>query len=333
MKIQDAIEGFLIDRSSAKCSPPTLRWYRYKLSMFAGAMERQGVTEIEQLRVQQLRAFVLELQETVADTNNPYKPARADGAKLSDLTVRGFVQVIKTFCKWLYMEELLEEDPSLRLRRPKTRSYVIKTFSAANIEDMLAECDRRSHIGFRDYTIILLFCDTGIRLGELCKLRVDNVHISTGGESSYIKVLGKGDKEREVGLSPAVAKTMWKYMTVHRQVKESPEKRVFIGRYGKPITSPGVQAMLRTIKRKVGLEGLRVSPHTFRHTFSNMYVEAGGKVERLSRELGHSKIVVTEQYLKQFSSHSARDEHDKFSPVQNLNLGKRRGAKDGREKA
>ena len=177
MKISDAIEGFLIDRASSKCSAPTLKWYRYKLSMFQAAMEKQDVLHIEKMKTQHFRAFALELQETVADSNNPYKPTRADGAKLSDLTVRGFVQVIKTFCKWLYMEELLDEDPSLRLRRPKVGSYVIRTFTAKDIEDMLAACDRRTHLGFRDYAIILLLCDTGIRLGELCKLQLEDVQM------------------------------------------------------------------------------------------------------------------------------------------------------------
>lgn len=327
MKITDAIEGFLLDRATAKCSAATLRWYRYKLRMFADAMAKSNVTDIEGIKVAHLRAFIMELQSTIADANNPYKPARKDGVKLSDLTVRGFVQVIKTFCKWLYMEELLDEDPSLRLRRPKVASYMIRTFTAQNLEDMLGACDRRSHLGFRNYTIILLLCDTGIRLGELCNLRVDDFHLGVGGDDSYISVFGKGKKERKVGMSAPVAKCLWKYVSVHRQGDDSKETHLFLGRTGKPLASPAVQDMLKQIKLRIGLEGVRVSPHTFRHTFSTLYMKSGGKLERLSRELGHSKLVVTEEYLKQFGSESALADHEQFSPVRLLNLEKRTSPK------
>jgi site-specific recombinase XerD len=325
MKITDAIEGFLLDRSTAKCSAPTLRWYRYKLRMFADAMAKAGVTDIEGIKIQHLRAFILELQSTVADANNPYKPARKDGAKLSDLTVRGFVQVIKTFCKWLYMEELLDQDPSLRLKRPKVAKYIIRTFTARDLEDMLGACDRRLHLGFRNYAIILLLCDTGIRLGELCNLRLEDFHLGVGDES-YISVFGKGRKERHVGVSALVAKCLWKYISVHRQA-DGEETRLFVGRSGKPLAPSAVQDMLKQIKRRIGLEGVRVSPHTFRHTFSVLYMKSGGKLERLSRELGHSKLVVTEEYLKMFGSDSALADHEQFSPVRLLNLEKRAGTK------
>ncbi|MBA3822462.1 MAG: tyrosine-type recombinase/integrase [Ktedonobacterales bacterium] len=336
MKITDAIEGFLLDRSTAKCSAATLRWYRYKLHMFADAMAERGVTDIEGIKVHHLRAFILELQNTVADANNPYKPARKDGNKLSDLTVRGFVQVIKTFCKWLYLEELLAEDPSLRLKRPKVASYMIRPFTAQNIEDMLDACDRRTHLGFRNYAMILLMCDTGIRLGELCNLRHDDFHLGVGGDESYITVFGKGKKERKVGISPLVAKCLWKYTSAHRPSDNTKEQWVFLGKSGKPISATAVQQMLRQIKKEIGLEGVRVSPHTFRHTFSTLYMKAGGKLERLSRELGHSKLIVTEEYLKQFGSESALIDHERFSPIQMLHLEKRRPSSkdddDGRGK-
>lgn len=270
MRIADAIEGFLLDRSTAKCSLATLRWYRYKLRMFVVAMAKRDVTDIEAIKVQHLRTFVMELQSTVADVNNPYKPTRKDNEKLSDLTVRGFVQVIKTFCKWLFMEELLAEDPSLRLKRPKVAKYMIRTFTVQNLQDMLAECDRRSHLGFRNYTIILLLCDTGIRLGELCNMHLDDFHLGASGQESFITVFGKGSKERKVGISPAIAKCLWKYISVHRHATDNKESHLFIGHYGKALAAPAVQDMLKQIKRRIGLEGVRVSPHTFRHTFSTL---------------------------------------------------------------
>jgi site-specific recombinase XerD len=174
-------------------------------------------------------------------------------------------------------------------------------------------------LGYRDYTIILVLLETGIRISELCNLRVQNIH------ESYIRVIGKGDKEREVGLSPAVSKCLWKYVNKFRKVHDEKEDRVFINRYGVPLSPTGVDQLLDDIKERTGIENVRVSAHTFRHTFARIYLEQGGDIYKLSLLMGHSDIEVTQEYLKDFKKREARQGHDKFSAVNALGvLGKRR---------
>lgn len=327
MKISDAIEGFLLDRRP-QCSDDTMRWYKQKLGRWQRCMSAQEVASIEQITVGHLRAFIVEVQGTTADAENPYKPTKEDGSKISDLTVHGYAQVVKTFCHWLYLEELLERDPSARLAMPKVGKYVIKAFTVEHLEAMLSACDTHTLLGFRDYTMIALMADTGIRLGELTTLTMDNFYQVNSQGKSHIKVFGKGKREREVGISPQVAKLLWKYIRVHRLPHNPDEKRIFIGRYGQPIGKHGVEDMLQRVRDASGIDDVRCSPHTFRHTFSTMYLEQGGALEKLSRELGHSKVNVTEQYIKTLPLSVARQDHEEFSPIRKLKLYSRRPARE-----
>lgn len=323
MKIQDAIEGFLLDRRP-QCSDDTMRWYKQKLGRWQRYMEAQGVTAVEQITVGHLRAFIVEVARTIVDAENPYKPTVENGRSISDLTVHGYAQVVKTFCRWLYQEELLDKDPSARLAMPKVGKYVIKAFTVEHLEAMLGVCDISTPLGFRDYTLVALMADTGIRLGEIVTLTMDNFYQVNSQGKSHIKVLGKGKREREVEVSPQVAKLLWKYLRLHRHPKDPGERRVFLGRYGASLGRRGVEDAVSRLRDAAGIADVRCSPHTFRHTFSTMYLEQGGALEKLSRELGHSKMNVTEQYIKTLPLSVARQDHDEFSPIRKLKLNTRR---------
>ena len=88
--------------------------------------------------------------------------------------------------------------------------------------------------------------------------------------------------------------------------------------------------MIDRVRRASGVTDVRCSPHTFRHTFSTMYLEQGGAIEKLSRELGHSKVNVTEQYIKSLPLSVARQDHEEYSPIRKLRLMRRRRAADER---
>ena len=179
--------------------------------------------------------------------------------------------------------------------------------------------DLSTEVGFRDYLIILLLLDTGIRLSEISGLEVANVH------DSYIKVFGKGRKEREVGVHPDVSKLLWKYIHKYRKPKNIDEKILFLGTArsaGLPLGKGGVKQMVGRVKKVTGITDMRVSPHVFRHTFAKMYLKAGGDLFSLSREMGHSSVQITNVYLQDFNSSDARRHHATFSPINGLKLRK-----------
>jgi integrase/recombinase XerD len=321
MTIVDAIEGFLIDLRAKRRTQNTLRHYGHKLRIWSRWLsEEQGVTTIDQITITQLRAFIVYMEQVPATRHNPGRMEHEGDTKVTDRTVYSYAQVIKTFCGWLVREELLERDPSLRLAKPKVGKKMIASFTKEHLQAMFSACDLSSHLGFRDYTLMLTLIDTGMRNSEICGLEVDGVH------PDYVLVRGKGDKEREIGITPTTAKYLWKYLKVHRRPARPSETHVFLGRRGTPMTPSGIDQALYRIRDEIGLYDVRLSAHTFRHSFSRMWLEHGGELYSLSRLLGHSSVQVTEVYLREFQSRQARQHHNEFSPLANFHppRGKRR---------
>lgn len=310
MTIVDAIEGFLIDLRAKRRSPATLRHYEHKLRIWARWLgEEQSVTSIEKITIAHLRAFILYMEQVPATRHNPERIEREGDRKVTDRTVYSYAQVIKTFCGWLVKEELLDRDPSLRLAKPKAGKKVIASFTREHLQAMFAARDLSSHLGFRDYTLMLTLIDTGMRNSEICDLEVDGVR------TDHVLVRGKGDKEREIGITPTTAKYLWKYLKVHRYPARPEETHVFLGRRGMAMTPSGIDQALYRIRDEIGLYDVRLSAHTFRHSFARIWLEHGGELYSLSRLLGHSSVQVTEVYLREFRSRQARLHHNEFSPL------------------
>jgi integrase/recombinase XerD len=277
------------------------------------------------VKIVHLRQFIQLLMNTKSGENNPRMPTQEK--PLSAFTIRGYVRAVKVFFNWCVDEDLLDANPSMRLVQPKAPDYLIPTFTPEHIEKMLAACDQKTKEGFRNYVLLLVLLDTGMRVSELCGLRVNDVYVS-GASGAYVKVFGKGRKEREIGLHPEVGKLLWKYIQKHRHPTNRDETALFIGRYGEPLKIDGVRGLLDRVKKASGIEGVRVSAHTFRHTFAKFYLQRGGEVFKLSREMGHSTVQVTEIYLKDYRSSEARREHTSYSPIAEIDsVGKKRRRK------
>ena len=200
---------------------------------------------------------------------------------------------------------------------PKPEKRVIVAFTTEHLEKILRSFDLSTEMGFRDYVIVMLLLDTGMRLSEISGLTVDAVH------DDYVKVFGKGRQEREIGIYPEVSKLLWKYVHKYRHPLDPKEKALFLGR-GKPLGVNGFKLVVKRLKQATGISDVRVSPHTFRHTFAKMYLDQGGELFKLSRELGHSDIQVTKVYLEDFGSTEARRDHNSYSPLAGLQLNKQK---------
>ena len=297
----------------------TIVGYTQRLAVLVRLLsELCQVTELEKVKVVHLRMCVQHLLDVGAGSTQG-RPAVNGG--LDANTVRSYVRVWKTFFNWCYQEELIDVDVVARLRSPESVKKVIPAFTVEHIQKMLDTCDISTDLGFRNYVILLLFLDTGMRLSELVGLDVGDVH------EQFVKVLGKGRKEREIGIRPEVSKLLWKYAHKYRKPADPGEVALFIAQGGNRITVSAVKNILRVVKKESGIESVRVSAHTFRHTFAKWYLKYGGELFKLSRELGHSSIKITEIYLKDFDSTEARKDHNAFSPIASLDLGKKRRKK------
>lgn len=329
MDINEAIGHYLLHLRTRRCSPHTLVSYGYRLPHMAQLLlSLCGVAELEQVTVYHLRTCVQHLLTVPVEHRKSRRPP-ANGSTLSVSTVSTHIREWKSFFNWCYREELIEKNPVVRLEYPKGEDRVIDAFSTEQLQQMLDLFDLSTVEGFRNYVIVLLLLDTGIRRCEVVTLRVEDVH------ETYITVFGKGQKERQIGIYPELSTLLWKYIHKFRHPEKPDESMLFLsvgnGHAGKPFGRGGVSALMNRLKRITGIEDVRLSAHTFRHTFACMYLDAGGDLFSLSREMGHSDIRTTERYLKSFRSNNARKHHDAHSPLNRIQLrSQRRNGGTGR---
>jgi len=318
------IAHYILDCQARNRSVRTIEAYSNVLRLLSGLLKDLCfVDEIEGVTVLCLRQCVQHLltSEAYSHGASPFRRPKKD-KMLSVRSVHDYVLVWKAFFNWCYQEELIEKNPADRLKAPRLEKKVKETLSSEELQKMLDSCDLSTDVGFRDYTILSVMADTGLRLSELAGLRVADVH------SGYIKVFGKGRKEREIGVHPEVSKIIWKYIHKYRQPATDGETSLFLGRWGESLGSSGVSQVVGRIKDRCGFGEKQVTPHIFRHTFSKQYMKRGGDLLNLSRELGHSDIQVTRLYLQDFGSEDARVDHNQRSVFNDIKLPKRGKSRD-----
>lgn len=317
MRIDETISHYLMNLENKRYSSHTQIGYGQVLLVMAHLLAGLcSVTELEQVTVLHLRRCVQHL--LTAPVEGPVRRRPDNGLTLSASTVCTYIRRWKTFFTWCLEEELIEKNPSARLEYPKTDEKVIDAFSEMQIEQMLSVFDLSTDEGFRDYVIVLLMLDTGIRRSEVVTLCVEDVH------ETYITVFGKGRKERQIGIHPQINNLLWKYIHKHRHPRNSGEPALFLSTgkrwHGLPFGRGGMHILMSRLKAKTGIDEVRLSAHTFRHTFACMYLDEGGDLFSLSRELGHTRIETTERYLKSFTSKNARMQHNGHSPINRIKL-------------
>jgi integrase/recombinase XerD len=190
-----------------------------------------------------------------------------------------------------------------------SESY-IGPFEEAEMISLLAQPDRSSFASYRDYTIMLVLLDTGVRVSELVNMKMSDVDI----HGSRVKVWGKGSKEREVIFQATTGRFLHRYM----QLRGSDQHDyLWITDMGNPMNPRGFQERLTLYGRQAELNSVRVSPHTFRHTCAKMYILKGGYILSLQKLLGHSSLEMVRHYVDLWGS-DLQQMHRKYSPVESL---------------
>jgi integrase/recombinase XerD len=320
MKLSEVIEQYLLDCENRGRSDGTIGNYQRQLGLLVRWLAAQGIQEIEEVTVPLMRQFLNYLKHS--DSSERYEQV-AQAGKLADSTVGTYVGSVKAFFQWCFMEELISANPAARLRKPTTLQKVRPVLTPDEVERLLACCDQTTRAGYRNYVMLLLLLDTGIRVSELCSLRLTDVH------QRYIKVHGKGHKEREIGVHPDVSKMLWKFIHKYRGAFPIESEYVFIGEKGQ-LTVGGVESIFDALERE---SGVKVAPHKLRHTHSKEYLKQGGDLFKLSRELGHSSVQVTGNvYLSDFKSADAIQDHEKYSAVNSVKMRRARDEKKSRRR-
>jgi site-specific recombinase XerD len=182
------------------------------------------------------------------------------------------------------------------------------------ITKILSHIDRNSAAGARNYTILMLLLDTGLRCSEMINADLDNANV----EGGYLKVMGKGGKERIVPFGVIVQKAILRYLLHFRPEPFNPTIRnLFLTLDGRPLTKNAVTLVFQRIAARSSVK--RLHPHLCRHTFATNYLINGGDVFSLQQILGHTTLEMVRRYVTLASAH-VTIQHRKFSPMDRLNI-------------
>lgn len=318
------IDLFIISRQIEGKSKKTTDWYRANLNRFAEFVASDSPVTARSLSIDDGREFVAHLQgRTTRYGDHAMRPTATGG--LSPYTVHAYVRTLKTFGSWLQEEGYASTHPFKRLKPPKLPETMIEILADDEIKRLLASINPKCHLGARMYAIFLLLLDTGIRASELCGLSLDNVHLDEG----YVKVRGKGNKERIVPIGMSTKKALMAYMHGYRsEVADEGAKAVFLTVDGTPLQYAGLAQAIRRLGEAGEVK--RLHPHLFRHTFAVRYLMNGGDIMTLRLILGHTTLEVTQLYLHLAEAH-VQVQHSRFSPVDRLELTRRRRGASGRK--
>jgi site-specific recombinase XerD len=282
-------------RYSLDLTSASARWYASKLQTFTDYCTAQGVSDVEHVTAPLVRRYITLARET---------PSARYGRLLSSHTLHGHARVVKAFLNWAVREDLLSANVPARVDLPKRDAKVLAIFTPAHITQLLRSCEASETPEYvaRDKAIIAVLLDTGVRAAELCSLTVGRVTFTA--DEAYMLVDGKGRKQREVPLGRTSRRLLHAY--IHRARPKGREQGVFLAKGGTPLTPEGLDRLLYRLRDRAGVEGVRVSAHTFRHTYAVRSLEAGVDLFKLSRLMGHSSVAITEGYLRAFSARAAR---------------------------
>jgi len=296
-------------------SPKTISWYLAILEKyFAFQTSNQMLKPVQELGAAELRAYILHLRQTTRWANSPY--IRKATGKLSPYSIQGEVRAIKAFWGYLEKEGYIDKNPLARFPLPKVPQKPVHILSSEQIMTLLSQTDRHTATGAKYYTILLILLDSGLRISELVHIMMKDLDL----QHNCVRVLGKGSKLRTVPISNLTRKEINRFIISFRpQLYQVESPYLFPRSDGTPISINSVQQLLRRLARKIGLDGMRCSPHIFRHTFATQSIANGANVFVLKEIMGHSSLTTTMKYTH-LQPHDLQVQHAKFSPVANLRL-------------
>jgi site-specific recombinase XerD len=287
------VDAFVFGCKIRNLSPRTLNVYAERLGYLAKYLEGKGI-DIEDVRKQDVQDYLLSLIGVV-----------------SDETVNGRIRVYRRFFTYLEEEGFWKKpNPTHKLKLIKTSKRIKPVISPEQVGQILQALNRNTFEGYRNLAIVMLFWDAMIRKEELITLRLENVDLRAG----LIKVYGKGRKERQVPMGSKTIKTLHFYLNRWRQ--EIPGDLMFCQRDGDQITSRHCHKIIQDIGKKVGVT---LYPHLIRHSAATYFIRQGGSPVILQKILGHTSLVVTQNYLH-MSTQDMVDTYERFSPGNALRL-------------
>jgi len=303
MLLKFAIADYKEDREFNNSSEANMRNIHYNLNVFYEYCIENEITNIEEVTHQHVRNFLMMRKE--------------EGDKPSTLNTR--LLRIRALFNYCVEYEYIKKSPASRVKRQK-ENIRIEVFTDEQINQMLSYYRRlkqrdKSLYSYRDYTLIVFLLSTGFRKEETCNLKWSDVDLV----NKTIKVFGKNKKLETIVITEKLAKELSAFYLFTKRYFNEETEYVFPNRYGKRLTRNAVHMIFRGLKEKMNFKDVRVSAHTFRHTFCNRLVASGMSPFAIQKMMRHENITVTMRYVNLWSE-QLRKLNDEHNPLNNLSI-------------
>lgn len=300
--VGDLVRRFLMDQEDRNHSPKTVRWYSDLLGRFAAALGPGG-----------------RLRDIDGETIRAYQRGIRESGK-GKFTVHAYARTLKTFLRWLHREGYVDEPLHEHVQVPKVPKYedvAIDVLTDEEISHLLSVLEPSTDVGARNRAIVCLMLECGLRLEEVSRLRLEDVHL----EEMYVKVHGKGDKEGYVPIGPTTQKALDRYIA-HFRIPEDPRTvTLFVNIFGEPLKYEAIKSIFDRLAKQSGIR--RLHPHLLRHTAATRLLANGADVHSVQRLLRHSDIRTTLRYLHLLPE-QLQEKMQMFSPLAGIGEHRRR---------
>ncbi|MEN9997204.1 MAG: hypothetical protein RI922_194 [Bacteroidota bacterium] len=276
-------------------------WERYIKDFVSFLKIEKGLAENSIFAYQNdvAKLYDFAIARKIAFTELTYNDLKEFVAELYDLGLSARSQAriisgVKQFFGFLLIEDVLNDDPSELLEMPRIGRKLPEVLTIEEIDQLIAAIDLSKSEGHRNRAIIETLYSCGLRVSELVGLKFGDLYFEEG----FIRVIGKGNKERLVPVSPSVEKEIGIYndhVRRHQAIKPGNEQIIFLNRRGAQLTRVMIFTIIKDLANSVGLTK-SISPHTFRHSFATHMIEGGANLRAVQEMLGHESITTTEIY-------------------------------------
>jgi site-specific recombinase XerD len=309
-----AVEDYLSDHEGGNHSPKTLQWHSTSLGLLGSFLEEERqITLVAEVDAPDISAWFAHLRKTPG----------SHGKLRAERTVQTYARSARAFFHWLVRQEIIDRNPFDRVVFPKVGKPLIRTIEPEEFEQLLLACTPPGEVGqladraaARNRAILWLLYDTGIRLSELCNLRLGDFDRKHG----TIVVKGKGSKERRIALGQNCLRNLLYYLDRHRPDEEeltewgsAGEDHLFLSETRLPLTNNGVSLLCKRISKRAGITDKRISPHIFRHSFAVRYLVLGNDPFSLQELLGHEDMSTVKNYMH-MNDETIQSQKRKYSP-------------------
>ena len=301
------ISHFTYSKKAEGRSPKTISWYDEMLLDFVRFLRCTGrEATLAEFNANTVREFIVYEQ----------------GRDVSPFTVQGKARSLKVLASWLFSEDYTPDNLLANVKLPKVPNNIVEPLTDEEIGALISAQNPLTTIGCRNIAILTTFLDTGIRLSELSSLSLENAHIEDG----YLKVTGKGNKERVVPIGSLAQKTLWRYVFHFRP---QPETRshdfLFLTLDGRCLSSNAIKLILNRWGKRAGVP--RLHAHLCRHSYATSFLtHRCGDVFRLQQILGHTTLQMVGRYVH-LSSTQDMLRGRVSSPLDHINIKKLKGYK------